>query len=357
MIAPFIEQQAELLIEGTEGSIVVENLRAHYPNFHTFEKTVSKVRRHVLEQDVRHTEYSHDLETAWDIVHKETNTSWKDEASNLLRRFEELSLAQQYDALRTRDSFVKDFDQLNKHMATFRLVPDNLKTFQLTREEMEKCKEGKRKTLLKRNKQALFVEHATELLQQQLHVLTNGDTSFPVQVLALLFVSGRRECEILNGRSVFEPINNYPYHVYFTGVLKKKTKYLEEEEAHRTVVIPLLCNATLFLSALARLRARQKPDVPRLTNTQVTQRYSGGLSNAQKECFPFLSKVHDLRGVYVRYVDVMFEHRSAFPLVCMCALSHDVIQECLHYSSIRIQRYEQLVHTCGNLNMANFWNV
>lgn len=357
MSSKFVKDQVLLLNSGEKGEVVMKNIRKHYKTCKSFEKNVSNVRREYLRCGKRHTKYEEDLKKAFYISTQ--HHVFEGDASRKLEKFQELPLIDQYDALRSskKYGFVTGYDLLNAHMADFRLVPDNFDALSLTAEELLECKEEKRKTLISRNRTSILVKNAKDLLDSQIDILKNGSKSSAKEIIACLFVSGRRECELLNGKSKFECIENYPFYVKFTGVLKKKCNNLEDEVAEVTVVIPLLCESSVFLSAYERLRSRQQDDIrvhQSLSNKQVAQRYASQLYNVQKSDFSMLGKVHDLRGLYAKLVDVMFEHTCAFPLVCMFALSHDVIEDSLHYSSITLECYDELKKKNGNLCIEMF---
>lgn len=312
MASPFIQGQAKLLTEGTEGTIVLANLRAHFNTFTGYEKSVSKVRREYLRLGHRHSMYDTDLNQLEEQCHIRG-------LDDLFAIFQRASLMDQYDMLYHDRCF--PFCEL-------RLLPENVLSLRLNPEEVKLARQTQQSTLTRRNFEAVHVPKSFAFLQAQIALLETGHPHAAVEILACLFVSGRREAELLNGKSTFVPVSSF--HVRFEGVLKKKRDC-------GSVCIPLLCHSSLFIRALARLRDRQKNDVPTLTNAEVSKRYSGPLSRAQKIHMPFLSKVHDLRGVYARFVDLMFDHTSSFPFVCMHALAHDAIQDCLHYSNIVLE--------------------
>ena len=352
----FISEQVELLKNGVVGSVVVDNVRKYYTTSKSVEKNVSNVRRAFLKAEVRHPCFHCDLSKAFHILNNCQDEIMRKDGFDILEKFKKLSLSDQYDILRQgKKEFVSDFDEFNDHMYTIRLLPENMSSFKLNSDEMAIAKIEKRNTLINRNKSAIKIQNSEELLNSQINVLLHGSKSLSPQILACLFVSGIRECELLNGKSTFEEIPNYPYHVHFTGVLKKKKSYFEEESNSSAVVIPLLCKCTLFIEALGRIRMRQK-NVETLDNKQVSKRYSSQLSASQKKLFPMLTKVHDLRGLYAKMVDVLFCHEVSFPLVCMFSLSHDVIEDCLHYSNIRLENYKTIENIYGCLGICVFGN-
>ena len=354
MTSPFVVKQTELLIQGLDGYKVVENLRRYFKTVKSFEKNISNVRRCFLQEDIRGEFYTEDLNKAFEMANNTSDLSKKEEALSRLTIFQNLKVAEQYDVLKKRE-FILDFHELNNHMNCFRLLPQNLKTFSMSRAELESCKEEKKKTLLYSNCGAIQIQSISDILEFQIDVLRNGSKIVSHEILALLLVSGRRECEILNGKSTFETIQGHPNHIRFTGVLKKKEDVFHKQTSfEKSVVIPLLCSCDLFMSAFDRLRQRQKPDILCLTNKEVTQRYSSSLSAAQKTVFPMIEKVHHLRQIYAKFVDIMFEHDVSFPLLCMFALSHDVIEDSLFYSRIKIQNEKVYENVNGALEIKKF---
>ena len=76
-------------------------------------------------------------------------------------------------------------------------------------------------------------------------------------------MSGRRSTELVNGTSVFNalPAAYGPFHVAFSGLLKKKGA-AEQAAAY---VIPLLMPHWVFAHGLAVLRQMQSGDEARMT--------------------------------------------------------------------------------------------
>jgi len=277
----------------------------------------------------RHSNYDLNLRKAVDIAKHDPALEQK------VEHFSKMTLVEQYDTLhRTRKyGFASESDELSQCFASLQLLPDNMQTFALTKGDLQKNVIQRHNTLVTRNSAAIRVLNPKHILEQQIEILSKTKKYGAKAILALLLVSGRRETEILNGKSVFQSVPDFPYYAMFTGALKKKVDYLQNDNTS-SFQIPLLCKFTLFEEALGHLRNTQKPDVIDMTNKQISKRYCSQLCTATKHQFPMLTKPHDLRAVYVRFVDILFEHNIAFPLLCMNSLGHETMTDTLHYMSV-----------------------
>lgn len=126
-------------------------------------------------------------------------------------------------------------------------------------------------------------------------------------ILALLFVSGRRTIEIVNGRSRFLPVANKKYAAVFHGQAKTRNP--------RPIRIPLLVPYNIFRSAFENLGRRQSYDIMNMTHRSITQRYQSGLRQFFIKRVPFntLRRVHDLRGVYAMACFKILEENGLNP--------------------------------------------
>jgi hypothetical protein len=349
----FVDTQVSLLRNGVQGSEIVENTRKHFKTHYSFEKNISNIRRKFLGLNIRHPQFETDLQKVFDIA-LTYSTNKQRECIERLNHFQKMSVVDQYDTLyRTRkQGFCIGCDDVNKEILCVRLLADNLTTLSTSAEDKEKSAQLKKETLLYRNSSLLLIEQSYDLLKQQQQILedcvTQPKTSRVRVILALLFVSGRRECELLNGKSAFEKVHNRPYHVYFTGELKKKTC------SHTRNTIPLLCSSDLFLKAFAWMRNTQSSDIASLTNKEISNRYCSQLNSARKYSFSMLRKTHDLRGIYVQYVNTLFVHSTALPLLIMTVLCHDVIEDSLFYNSISLQHSDPMQNLHGDLYIHEF---
>lgn len=344
----FIVEQVNRLMGGTEGSNVIQTIKDHYNTSYSFEKHVSLIRRKYLLQNTRHAEYEKDID--------QIKCALSNQCANLslFEKFCSLTLADQYDAMKRmkKKGFFHD-KELDAKFFSIRLLRDNMISFKIDSEDMETAHKNKRNTLLNRNANIVNVENLQRILETQIKILEKGSHNKIDEIIALLFVSGRRESEILNGQSVFQLVENRPYHIKFTGVLKKKRNPLETK-SETVLTIPLLCKADIFLAAYLRMQSLQKTDITTMTNKQISNRYCSQLSNARKRIFPMISKTHDLRGLYAKCVDTLFEHNVSFPYLCMQCLGQDVMEDTLHYMSIRLDDVSALNNANGNLCLEEF---
>lgn len=339
----FIVERVQDLVDGVEGSIVIEKIKNYYNTCYSFEKNTSNVRRAFLGKNIRHHMYHTDMEML-----KNSIVSQIDMDKFIL--LENSNLAIQYDTQKKTEchSFFEN-TETNRIFTNLKLLPDNLKTFSIEKNDMKISKEQKMSSLLKRNETKIEIFNTEDILKNQINIVMNGSSSKIKEIIALLFVSGRRETEILNGKSIFEQIPNRPFHVKFTGALKRKRDLISASDV--SIEIPLLCKAENFIQALQTMRSKQSKDIVNLTNKQVSQRYCSQINTACKKMFPMLTKPHDIRGIYAKIVDVKFKHTSSFPKVCMYCLGHDIIQDSLHYMVFELndleydQKYDNLFST------------
>jgi len=346
----FVKSQVDLLLNGVEGSIIINNIRSHFKTHFSFEKNVSNVRREYLKLGFRNVEYAKFVQ----IIENKIKLEGCEESLILFSKFKSLNLIDQYDCLhksKKNGFFAPKYEELNNIMRTFKLLPDNMISFKMNNEDSLNSGKHKKIALLQRNRFSINIVNAEHLLQIQIDILQNGSKNKVDEILALLLVSGRRETEILNGKSVFEQIPNMPYHVNFTGVLKKKTNPLLDT-AQIKITIPLLCNSSVFILAFNRMRLSQNNDIADMNNKQISARYCSQLNAAGKKKFPMINKIHDLRGVYIKYIDKIFSHQCAFPFLCMLCLGHDAIEDSLHYQKINISNME--IHEQIDLNIESF---
>jgi len=330
----FVSDQVSLLVNGSDGREVIRNLKQHFNTHYSFEKNVSNVRRLFLNQNIRHINFEQEFEN---IKQYMINIHMSDDCLEKWNKFKMMAVVDQYDTiLRTKKSgFFPGYADVNEKVVKMQLLPENMNTFKLEEEDMLVCKQQKKQTLLHKNRIAINLKNPKQILDKQIRILEEGSKSKIDEILALLLVSGRREAEILNGKSVFTTIPELPFHVLFTGVLKKKQNPIEERD-EVSIIIPLLCKSEIFINALQRMRSSQSNDILQLSNKQVSSRYCSQLNTARKTRFPMIQKTHDLRGLYIKMVDQLFTHSLAFPYLCMMCLGHDAIEDSLHYQKINI---------------------
>jgi hypothetical protein len=345
------QEKVEKLLNGIDGQEIICELREYYASsFWSFKTAVSKIRQSYMKYNRRHPEFLADMNAVEAKIGEILNQEDFDMFQEKIQNFKTCSLNEQYDILRL--GHIHKSKKLQNLFKEIRLLPDNMQTFHLSKDEIAESQEKNSKSIIKRNEKIICVQNSGEVWEEQISILEHGSSNQALEILALLFVSGRRECEILNGRSVFVEVENMPFHTEFTGQLKKQKNVLIEEDEQK-YVIPLLCSFRLFQKALIRFRQKQKSDVSQMTNKQISQRYKTRIFE-NKHIFPMIRKVHDLRCLYISYVNVLFQHNTTIPNLCMICLGHSDMHCTLHYMNTKIERYENIIGRHGNLCWKSF---
>tara|TARA_B110000027_G_C16109325_1_gene296917 strand:+ start:945 stop:2189 length:1245 start_codon:yes stop_codon:yes gene_type:complete len=344
----YVVDRAQELANGATGSGVVEKLRDHYGTQCTVDKMVSNVRTELLEI-LRRRPRRPALTDALRRVTREAENSGSAACAERARQFVQMTPKEQYDAVRFhrgRRPFCDD-QAVNAAVADVQVLPDNAASLRLTTDEGVECREQQKMALVLKSANVVNIPDAVALHKTMIDMMKTSTSAAKI-ALGLLFVSGRRSTEILNLRSAFAPVPNRPYLTAFRGQLKKR----DEQASGRVYVIPLLCKYDEFVAGLETLRAtkrqrdiaqsRSEKGEAEYTNKQVAKVYTSQLHYAQKKHLPFLRKTHELRSLYVHFVDAMFDHTLAMPLLCQITLGHDDMGESVHYSSISIDAASQL---------------
>ena len=107
--------------------------------------------------------------------------------------------------------------------------------FVMPKAEAFQIKRRAAKRLREKNSNVIIVHGGEALLALLTSILENATptTNLATLLCALAAVSGRRKCELLNGRSTFDPVPEKPTMTRFTGQLKTKSA------TPRPYVIPL----------------------------------------------------------------------------------------------------------------------
>jgi len=218
-----------------------------------------------------------------------------------------------------------------------RMLP-NVKSFKVTRGEMLSCKRAGARSARAKNEHCLCLA-AGKLLQGARLVLERAEEHTVCELaLSLLLVTGRRQCEILNGRSAL--VSVLENGIRFRGQAKRRGQGGEDEEEGRVIVS--LLESSLVTDAFRTLREKQQHAV--LTNEQTSLRYQSALCRSLHS-HPFLSpcgKVHALRGVYACLCLRLFDWGDASDaFVTMKLLGHAGIQESLVYTAVRLSDNEE----------------
>lgn len=216
-------------------------------------------------------------------------------------------------------------------------LPDNVRALRLGRQEMRTCKRTQLAQTIEKNRTRTVVD-GRALLAHARAVVTRPHEcrgGIPELTLALMVVTGRRECELLNGRSEFVP--NSEYSLVFRGQAKKRDDGMTDTEER---LIPCLCPSSMVVTCVVHLRARQGHAT--LSNDVTSRRYQSYLSRHMRSASPWSetkTHVHSLRGIYTCMCQGLFEwglHTDAY--VAMCILGHTSLTESLVYTTFAIGR-------------------
>jgi hypothetical protein len=238
-------------------------------------------------------------------------------------------------------------------LASLQLLPDNLSEFCLTKAEILANKKASRDKIVAKNDAPFVVEEAQRLMEVVLRMLHDAKPSDTYQTLvpALQLASGRRQTEITNGKSTFEPIEGRPMYARFTGQLK--TKYEEDVQPY---IIPLLVPCAVFIRAFQALRARQAagPPIPD-TNEGCHKRYGKNIQRGLDQMtangtWPLpRCNDHKMRAIYAALVYELFDAAHTFNRTCQLILGHSDIGDSLSYSDVKLKRCDGLRDVHGPL--------
>jgi integrase len=209
-----------------------------------------------------------------------------------------------------------------------RRLPKNVWNLSITPKELKECKKLATEVKLKTNSKRLKVD-GINILNHCRYVIDNYK-NFTMYELALsiIFLTGRRTCEIMNGKSSFIETET-PFFVDFEGQLKKKNS--------ETYSIPFLYNPSSIHKAFEHLKVLQK-NIPS-ENSQVTSKYASGLRQylLQHVIFKQAVKIHNLRKTYACLCLKLFDWGEPSDLyICMHILGHNDLTEPIVYNVIDV---------------------
>ena len=218
-------------------------------------------------------------------------------------------------------------------------LSENARALRLSRHESRQCKRTQMVQMINKNKTRAMVDGRTLLAHARSVVERPSECvgGIPELTLALMLVTGRRECELLNGRSELMPHTQYS--LTFVGQAKKRDEGIEVEHREERV-IPCLAPSDQVRNCLTCLRDRQSHAV--LTNVAASLRYQSSLSRHMRCASPWCATnkpVHALRGIYTCMTHALFEwglHTDAY--TAMCILGHTSLTESLVYTTFGIGR-------------------
>jgi integrase len=252
-------------------------------------------------------------------------------------------------------------------------LPANARALRLTREEVRECKRLARRGEIEKNRTRTRVDGRALLAAARGVLRRPPPTGWADLALALLLCTGRRTCEVLNGRSRLEAEEAYAMH--FVGQAKKRTTRraaaaavddpgeVEEDEDEDAATadtvsvaddpvdeeaegegaaqkeeagyrIPVLAPAADVTRAFAELRRRQQGRAR--TNAETSRRYQSQLSAHLKAAgapWAAVAHVHGLRGVYACMALRLFDFGEASDaFATMSILGHAGLHESLVYT-------------------------
>jgi len=208
-------------------------------------------------------------------------------------------------------------------------LPENVRRLRITRAQEAECKAIGARRVVDKNRSRVHVD-GRKLLATARWVLSNTTHVSRLSHLtfALMLVTGRRACELLNGTSVFECVDTYT--LKFGGQGKRRAA------APQTwMMIPCLAPSPLVLAALANLRQRQSHR--ELTNVATSRRYQSLLARdlATDDLWRTCGRVHALRGVYACIALRLFkwDASTSDAYIAMCILGHSGLTDSLTYTT------------------------
>jgi hypothetical protein len=349
MTSRFVREQAQSLVDGEDGRIVAERVRKHYGTPCSVDKMMSNVRSHFMRLQ-RSRPIREDLAESLRRVSDSAARSGNAACIAAVDSFIEKTPKEQYDVMRRQKTQpICDETSVNEALFRVKVLPENMSSFRLSSDEAAKCREKQKLSLLTKNSAVTLVKNGQAFLDRMCSVLrTPLQQPETLLLAALMCVSGRRSAEIFNGRSTFGPVPWSTHHSTFQGQLKKK----REDGEHEEYVIPLLCEYSLFSYALEafaltkkqqRIRGiRREKGEDAVNNAEAAKFYSSQLHYLNKKSIPELNKIHELRNLYVVFVDEMFDHSIPLPRLCMAVLGHDDMVDSLHYASVKVENVRPL---------------
>lgn len=221
--------------------------------------------------------------------------------------------------------------------------PPNVLALKPTRAERKECKRLGIRSQLTKNRTRVRV-NGRELLRVARDLVRVAETCpVPHLILALLFLSGRRTCELLNGRSRF--VVRGAHSLEFRGQAKRRRKTHDDVPVEYPV--PVLDDAHVVQDAIDTLRTRTSLSETQKKaggdNSSTSRRYQSWLSRTLKD-HPVLHqvpRVHALRGLYACVCAKLFDWHTGSEdpsdaFVTMSVLGHVGLEESLVYTAFHL---------------------
>ena len=212
-------------------------------------------------------------------------------------------------------------------------LPENVRALRVARAQMLECKRLGAQSALRKNRHGVRVDGRALLAHARAVVAHPTGASLPTLASALMLLTGRRTCEIMNGHSTLTPDGDH--FMWFQGQAKRRRR------GAGPMRIPVLACADVLVTALSALREAQHRVL--LTNEQTTRRYQSLLGRTLladpvwKQC----RRVHGLRAIYASMALRLFDWGTVDPppspsYVVMHILGHAGLNESLVYTTYHL---------------------
>jgi hypothetical protein len=323
-----IRAAADRLLAGDPVDAVMADLRARCPALSSLNSVLSRVRTEVLDRNVRPAEYDDaPLRPYLDAPFGAEVRAILNAPAREQRRIQSEH--------RARPTWPAEAEAALQALC---LLPAAMDAFRLSRDDVVSLKRKREASLLRKHERLIVVSDATQLLQTARQMLESASPAHSIARLALplLLVSGRRETELLNGRSTFLPMPR-EHAACFDGQLKKRG-------AGEAFEIPLLVPYSTFANGLRALREKQGAQIATLDDKQVSALYNANLRRDLTRALPGAPEgihPHDLRSVYVALVYELFESPYTLARTAMAILGHTQLGESLSYSNVRVHNAQR----------------
>ena len=343
------EDAAQALLNGMEGSEVIKK--------HMRKSDGSPFTTSTLSNQVSQTLLGHFIPIASPHPDFYLSSLWLRKIAQrqpyVMNFFSTYTLRQQYDVIKKPpDSWSQEGKNALKSV---KLLPENVNSFKLTRDENDELKQERGETREKNSSVIVEVDDANSLLREVKQVLENASDETPWTTLCvcLLLASGRRTCEILSGLSSFSSSVNKHF-CMFEGQAKKR---FNPDACPDPFEIPLLVEFDTLLRAYNILRSRLRSQVEDVDHVQLVahkkkihDKYQSTLGNAIKkggvlQHLPRLKSndqdnvsPHSLRKIYLSIVDELYrkQWRIAQTQMAKRVLGHEDVNESIPYLVVNL---------------------
>ena len=254
-----------------DGEQVIAALARRYRTPGSLNTTMSKVRKHIYDNNVRAAEYD--------------TTELEASVPNALvglgvDAFVDSSLREQLITQKEHEEEpVWPEVEVESALQRVQLLPRGVRTFVLSKQVHEHLKRKHEASIVSKNERILYVK--TDIIDTCVTLLKSATvkSSYPKIAIPLLLLSGRRTSEIMNGLSTFTHVPGDVRMCTFRGQLKKRG-------TAEVYTIPLLCDWDTFARGISILREKQGCE--KLGSIECKRRYQPNLQAALRDVLPCL---------------------------------------------------------------------